>query len=51
MVNGGAGFVVFAGERPYAVVAFTVRKGLILEIDILGDPDRLARMDLTVLDA
>ncbi len=50
MVNGGAGFVVFAGERPYAVVAFTVRKGRIVEIDILGDPDRLARMDLTVLD-
>ena len=51
MVNGGAGFVVFTGTRPYAVIALTVRTGRILEIDILGDPDRLERMDLTVLDA
>lgn len=50
IVNGGAGFVVFDGDRPYAVLGFTVRNGLIVEIDILGDPDRLARLDLTVLN-
>lgn len=50
IVNGGAGFVVFDGDRPYAVLGFTIRKGLIVEIDILGDPDRLARLDLTVLN-
>jgi RNA polymerase sigma factor (sigma-70 family) len=50
VVNGAAGVVVFAGERPYAVIGVTVRAGLIVEIDILADPDRLQRLDLTVLD-
>jgi RNA polymerase sigma factor (sigma-70 family) len=50
VVNGAAGGVVFAGDRPYAVLAFTVRAGRIAEIDILADPDRLGRLDLTVLD-
>ena len=51
LVNGAAGLVVFTGERPYAVLAFTVRGERIAEIDILADPERLARLDLTVLDA
>ena len=50
MVNGEAGFVVFDGDRPYAVLAFTFRGERILEIDILADPLRLARIDFTVLD-
>jgi RNA polymerase sigma-70 factor (ECF subfamily) len=50
LVNGSPGAVAFAGVRPFAVVAFTIRRGKIVEIDILGDPDRLARMDMTVLD-
>jgi hypothetical protein len=29
---------------------FTVRGGRIVAIDILADPERLARLDLTVLD-
>lgn len=51
IVNGGAGGVVFTGDRPYAVLAFTIKAGLITEIDILADRDRLARMDFSVLDA
>ena len=51
VVNGAAGVVVFAGDRPFAVMGVTVRAGRIAEIDILADPDRLARIDLTVLDA
>jgi RNA polymerase sigma-70 factor (ECF subfamily) len=51
IVNGAAGAVVFSGARPYAVIGFTIRGGLIVEIDILGDPDRLAALDLSVLDA
>ena len=51
VVNGAAGLVVFAGDRPYAVLGFTVRGERIAAIDILADPDRLARLDLTVLDA
>ena len=50
LVNGAAGVVVFAGDRPYAVTGFTVGSGRIVAIDILADPDRLARLDLTVLD-
>jgi len=42
---------VFAGDRPYAVLAFTVGNERIVEIDILADPERLARLDLFVLDA
>src|SRR6476660_6057334 len=51
LVNGAAGVVVFTGDRPYAVIGITVGSGRIVEIDILADPDRLARLDLTVLDA
>ena len=50
-VNGAAGLVVFTGDRPYAVLAFTVRNERIVEIDILADPERLARLDFSVLDA
>jgi RNA polymerase sigma-70 factor (ECF subfamily) len=51
LVNGAAGLVVFTGERPYAVLGFTVRGDKIAAIDILADPDRLSRLDLAVLDA
>jgi RNA polymerase sigma factor (sigma-70 family) len=52
LVNGAAGFVVFLPDgRPYAVIGFTVVSGRIGAIDILADPARLARLDLTVLDA
>src|SRR4029453_18493156 len=50
LVNGTAGLVVFAGDRPFGVIGFTVRKGRISEIDILADPDRLREMDFTILD-
>ena len=46
LVNGAAGVVMTAEGRPFAVVAFTVRQGKIAEIDILGDPARLGRLDL-----
>jgi len=51
IINGTAGLVVFTGDRPYAVLGFTVRNERIVEIDILADPDRLARIDFSVLDA
>jgi len=50
LVNGAAGVVFAAEGRPFAVVAFTVRQGQIAEIDILGDPARLRRLDLAVPD-
>jgi hypothetical protein len=50
LVNGAAGLVVFAQGRPFSVVGFTIRHGKIVEIDILADPARLARLDLAMLD-
>ena len=32
--------------RPFAVLSFTVVGGRIVEIDVLADPERLARLDL-----
>jgi RNA polymerase sigma factor (sigma-70 family) len=49
LVNGAAGVVVAAGARLIAVMGFTVRGDQIVEIDILTDPERLRRVDLTAL--
>ena len=49
LVNGTAGVVVTPRGRPLSVMAFTVRQGKIVEIDALADPERLRRLDLTIL--
>jgi RNA polymerase sigma factor (sigma-70 family) len=49
LVNGAAGFVVFVGQRRYAVLGFTFGADRIAEIDILIDPARLASLDLAAL--
>ncbi|UYQ63069.1 RNA polymerase sigma factor SigJ [Streptomyces peucetius] len=51
LVNGAAGVVEIAGGRALAVMAFTVTGGRIAEINILTDPERLDRLDLTVPNA
>src|SRR5215203_5592781 len=50
LVNGAAGVVVAPRGRPFAVMGFTVRRGKIVEIDVLADPVRLRQLDLAVLD-
>jgi hypothetical protein len=50
LVNGAAGLVVAPRGRPFSVLAFTVTEGKIVEIDIVADPERLRRLDLTALD-
>jgi RNA polymerase sigma-70 factor (ECF subfamily) len=50
LVNGAAGVVVTVRGEPFAVMAFTVTGGRIVEIDVLADPDRLNRLDLATLD-
>ena len=48
LVNGIPGGVAWSPDgRPYAVLALTVQRGRIAAIDVLADPDRLARLDLT----
>jgi len=46
LVNGAAGVVVTVGGEPFAVMAFTVSGGRIVEIDVLADADRLNRLDV-----
>jgi RNA polymerase sigma-70 factor, ECF subfamily len=50
LVNGSAGMVTTRNGEPFSVGAFTIRDGKIVEIDILADPDRLARLDLKVIE-
>jgi RNA polymerase sigma-70 factor, ECF subfamily len=50
LVNGAAGVVVAPRGRPFAVMGFTVKRGKIVEIDVLADPARLHQLDLEVLD-
>jgi RNA polymerase sigma-70 factor (ECF subfamily) len=46
IVNGAAGVVVVPHTKPIAVVGFTVEAGRIVEIDVIADPAKLARLDL-----
>src|SRR3954453_3042170 len=50
LVNGVPGGVSFRDGEPFSVGAFTVRGGKIVEIDFLGDPERLAQMHLAAVD-
>lgn len=51
LVNGAAGIVsrLPSGE-PFSVMGFIVRSNKIVEIDVLRDPARLSRLDLTILN-
>jgi RNA polymerase sigma-70 factor (ECF subfamily) len=50
LVNGAAGAVCMLDGKPFSVMAFNVRSAKIVEIDILRDPERLAQLDLSVLE-
>jgi len=50
LVNGAAGIVVAPEGRVYSVFGVTIKHDKIVEFDILGDPERLAQLDLVVLD-
>jgi hypothetical protein len=50
LVNGGPGAVTVADGKILSVAGFTVVGDRIVEIDILADPIRLARLDLSFLD-
>ncbi|CAM5509732.1 sigma-70 family RNA polymerase sigma factor [Streptomyces abikoensis] len=49
LVNGTPGVVAVADGRAMSVMAFTIRGGKVTALDILTDPERLARIDLSVL--
>jgi RNA polymerase sigma-70 factor, ECF subfamily len=49
LVNGAAGAVVTLRGRPFGVIAFTVRKGKIVEIDGIVGAERVRRIAAAVL--
>jgi RNA polymerase sigma factor (sigma-70 family) len=50
LVNGAFGMVTTRNGAVFSIASVIVRNGKIAEMDFLADPDRLARLDLTILD-
>jgi RNA polymerase sigma factor (sigma-70 family) len=50
-INGAAGWVALLDGEVYAIAALTMQNGRITTMDILLDPARLARLDLTAFDS
>jgi RNA polymerase sigma-70 factor (ECF subfamily) len=50
LINGAAGVVWAPGGRPRVVFAFTIARGKVVDIEMVADPDRLGRFDLTILN-
>jgi RNA polymerase sigma factor (sigma-70 family) len=50
LVNGAPGTVTMRDGKPFSIGSFIVRGGKIVEIDFFADPERMAGLDLTVLD-
>ncbi len=51
LINGAAGWVSVLDGELYAIAALTLQNGRITTMDILLDPARLARLDLTDFDS
>lgn len=50
LIDGAVGLVWAPGGKPGGAFEFTVVNGRILAITLVGEPERLARMDVTILD-
>ena len=51
LVNGSVGLVSRRADgRPFSVLGFAIADGKIVEINILADPDRLSRLDLSAIE-
>ena len=50
LVNGTAGVVTVVNDRAFSVMGFTVSDGRVAAIEVLYDPQRLADLDLAILD-
>src|SRR5262245_45205342 len=52
LVNGQLGFVARRPDgRLFSVIGFTIAGGKIVEMDILADPERLSRLDLSAIES
>jgi RNA polymerase sigma-70 factor (ECF subfamily) len=50
LVNGTPGIVTVRDGEPLAVMGITIAHEKIVALDILADPERLAGLDVTILD-
>jgi RNA polymerase sigma-70 factor (ECF subfamily) len=50
LINGAVGVINATEGRPISLMAFTITKGKIAEIDIIYDPGRIAELHLTILE-
>jgi RNA polymerase sigma-70 factor (ECF subfamily) len=50
LINGAYGLVNSDGDQVVSVMAFTVSEDRVVELNILADPERLAQLDLTLVD-
>ncbi|HLI42127.1 MAG TPA: RNA polymerase sigma factor SigJ [Streptosporangiaceae bacterium] len=50
LVNGAVGMVAIRNGTVFSIASVIVRNGKIAEMDFLADPDRLAALDLAILD-
>ena len=44
VINGALGHLRFRGGQPFSLLAFTIAQGRIVEMDIIADAERLARL-------
>jgi RNA polymerase sigma factor (sigma-70 family) len=51
LINGTAGAVAFDGEKPFAVLAFTVIGNRAVAIDVFNDPELVAKLDIRGITA
>ena len=51
LVNGNIGVVARLPDgRVLSVIGFTIAGGKVVEMDILADPDRISRLDLSAVE-
>jgi RNA polymerase sigma-70 factor (ECF subfamily) len=51
LVNGNIGLVCRLPDgNLFSVIGFTIADGRVVEMDILADPDRLSRLDLSAVE-
>jgi RNA polymerase sigma factor (sigma-70 family) len=50
LMNGVPGAVWAPGGRPRVVFGIKIKRGKIVEIDLVGDPERLRQLDLVILN-
>ena len=51
LINGAAGAIAFDGERPFAVLAFTVIGDRAVAIDVFNDPELVVKLDIRGITA